>query len=216
MSFPTTSSNYQPVMGIDQRTPSSNMFMMLQHEEGKTTPPPTLVINVGSVAASAASQPVAAPQKRIAFAEGVSSASNSSGGSGISRVSSRPIAIAASVGAIGNPARFVAASAAAAIRDSDLSGDVEDYNGDDEKYRRLKMKYLTSLKVVRPSGHSSDRPSVTVSQSVPDGRFTLSSLRSEPIAIPEKTRRVDDFFYKSPADDATDQQDENCQFDLEL
>jgi hypothetical protein len=76
---------------------------------------------------------------------------------------------------------------------------------DDEKYRKLKMKYFTSLKVV-PNA---------VAHSAPVIKFPVVS-RSAPIAIPEKTRRAEDFFYKSPVDDALDQQDDACQFALEL
>jgi hypothetical protein len=127
----------------------------------------------------------------------------SSGSSSGRSVPSKPIAIAASVGAN------------VMLRTQDLNLDDPDAdNGDDEKYRKLKMKYLTSLKVVRPSGQASER--MMLSQSVPDSRFAALSLRSAPIAIPERTRRVDDFFYKSPTDDAMDQQDEQCQFILEL
>jgi len=141
--------------------------------------------------------------------EGAVANSGSSSGSS-ARVPSRPITIAASVGALYSADAIAEAAADAA----DTANDELDYNGDDEKYRRLKMKYLTSLKVVRPIGPSSERP-VTVSQSVPD-KFHPNSLRSQPIDIPEKTRRVDDFMYKSPADDTMDQADDYCQFVLEF
>jgi hypothetical protein len=202
MSYPNTKSIH---MGVERAD--------LTEMEGKvleSIPPPVV---------SSASQAVPTTTRRSFLGEGSSGpipvvGSNSSGGSGSGRIPSRPITIAASVGALGMMGgRYALNDPISAADDSGAEAD-QDFNGDDEKYRRLKMKYLTSLKVVRPTGQT--ERSMMVSQSVPDTKFNLSSLRSQPIAIPEKTRRVDDFFYKSPADDAMDAQDELCQFVLEL
>jgi hypothetical protein len=87
-----------------------------------------------------------------------------------------------------------------------------DENLDDQKYQMLKMKYFRSLKVVPPSSGTQ----MPLAQSAPVIKFSPQTSRSAPIAIPERTRRADDFFYKSPVDDTQDQPEDACQFALEL
>lgn len=84
-----------------------------------------------------------------------------------------------------------------------------DFHNDDNRYRQLKMKYFRTLKVVPPLIG-------TIAHSAPTHKGSSMSLRSNPIAIPEKTRRVDDFFYKSPAESSFKAPDDPALFDLEL
>ena len=72
------------------------------------------------------------------------------------------------------------------------------------------MRYFRTLNVARADALEFEKQQhYVLARSAP-------SHRSAPINIPEDTRRVDDFYYKSPTEHTPEEYDESCLFEMEL